>query len=41
MPEDTNVDTRSPEWKANPYRGRQRKAYGSVVDELLGLDKYE
>ena len=34
----------SREWETNPCRGRQRKAWGRVVDEhfvSLGLDKYE
>ena len=32
------------EWKTKPRRGRRRKAWGRVVDELfasLGLDKLE
>ena len=31
----------SREWETKPRRGRQRKAWGRVVDELLGLDKHE
>ena len=31
----------SQEWDQKPRRGRQRKAWGRVIDESLGLDKAE
>ena len=34
----------SQEWETKPHRGRQRKVWGRVVDELfvsLGLDNHE
>ena len=45
MPEDRYPkQLLSREWETKPRRGRQRKAWGRVVDELfvsLGLDKHE
>ena len=45
MPEDRHPKQLfSQEWENKPRRGRQRKVWGRVVDELflsLGLDKHE
>ena len=44
MPEDRYQQLFSQEWNIKPRRGRQRKTWGRVVDDIfvaLGIDKGE